>query len=194
MRRTLLFFVLLLQAFTFATAQDAPTIAVSTDDTELLLSVDGSGRLRQAYYGERLKDAQAATLLAARANRAARHETYAGSGGEDYFEPGVAITHTDGNQTTILIYKTHEQHAIDGGTETVVTLTDTLYPVTVRLHYAAYEKENVIKAWTEIEHAEKRPVTLWRYASCMLFSTQRNIFSPPTTATGPRRDSPRRRR
>lgn len=169
MKRTLLFFLLALQTAIFAAAQDTKTIDISTNDTQLLLCVDGSGRLRQAYYGDRLNDAQAATLLAARANRSARHEVYAGSGGEDYFEPGVAFTHADGNPTTILVYQTHEQHPIEGGTETVVTLTDTVYPVTVQLHYAAYEKENVIKAWTEITHAEKRPITLWRYASCMLY-------------------------
>ena len=30
-------------------------------------------------------------------------------------------------------------------------------------------KENVIKTWSEIKHAEKKPVTLWRYASTMLY-------------------------
>lgn len=37
------------------------------------------------------------------------------------------------------------------------------------LHYAAYEHQNVIKAWSEITHNEKLDITLWRYASTMLY-------------------------
>ena len=33
-------------------------------------------------------------------------------------------------------------------------LKDKVYPLTVKLHYAAYPKENVIKAWSEISHKE----------------------------------------
>lgn len=57
---------------------------------------------------------------------------------------------------------------MEGGTETVIRLKDEQYPVSVALHYVAYEEENVIKTWTEISHKEKRPVRLSRYASAML--------------------------
>lgn len=33
----------------------------------------------------------------------------------------------------------------------------------------AYEKEDVIKTWSEISHQEKKPVQLFRYASTMLY-------------------------
>ena len=39
----------------------------------------------------------------------------------------------------------------------------------MKLHYVAYAKENVIKAWSEISHNEKSPITLWRYSSTMLY-------------------------
>ena len=97
------------------------------------------------------------------------HEAYAASGGEDFFEPAVAVTHADGNKTTYLYYQNVEQKAVNGGTETIITLLDQVYPLTVRLHYVAYPKENVIKAWSEISHQEKAPVVLWRYSSAMLY-------------------------
>lgn len=97
------------------------------------------------------------------------HEVYATSGAEDFFEPAVAVTHADGNMTTYLYYKSSEQKAVKGGTETVITLQDKVYPLTVKLHYVAYPKENVIKAWSEISHKEKSAITLWRYSSTMLY-------------------------
>ena len=52
------------------------------------------------------------------------HEAYAASGGEDFFEPAVAVTHADGNKTTYLYYQNVEQKAVNGGTETIITLRD----------------------------------------------------------------------
>ena len=60
---------------------------------------------------------------------------------EDYFEPAVAITHNDGNPSTILRYVSSEQKAVAGGTETTIQLKDDQYPVEVTLHYIAYPKE-----------------------------------------------------
>ena len=103
-------------------------------------------------------------------------EVYAGSGNEDYFEPAIAITHADGNMCTYLYYQSDEQHSVNGGTETVIRLKDDKYPVNVTLHYVAYQKENVIKTWSEISHQEKKPVTLWRYASTMLYFNADKYF------------------
>lgn len=96
-------------------------------------------------------------------------EVYGGSGNEDYFEPAIAITHNDGNPSTMLYYVSSSSKAVEGGTETVVNLRDDQYPVDVTLHYVAYPKENVIKTWSEIRHQEKKPVLLSTYASAMLY-------------------------
>lgn len=58
---------------------------------------------------------------------------------------------------------------MEGGTQTDIHLRDDEYPVNVTLHYVAYEKEDVIKTWSEISHQEKKPVQLFRYASTMLY-------------------------
>ena len=162
---------------------DAQTIRVSTQNTDLVMKVSPKGRLYQVYYGTKLQnpaDYEHLTWNTYAASDGAvstrGHEVYAGSGNEDYFEPAVAITHADGNMTTYLRYKGVSTQAIDGGTETVITLEDDKYPDTVRLHYAAYDKENVIKAWTEISHKEKSPVTLWRYSSTMLYFDAAKYF------------------
>lgn len=165
------------------TAVDAQTVRVSTNNTDLVLKVSPKGRLYQVYFGDKLKNAADYDNLTWNTYAASDgavstrgHEVYAGSGNEDYFEPAVAITHADGNMTTYLYYKGVETKAIDGGTETIITLQDNKYPDTVKLHYAAYDKENVIKAWTEISHKEKNPVTLWRYSSTMLYFDASKYF------------------
>ena len=78
--------------------------------------------------------------------------------------------------TTYLYYKSHEQKSTEGGTETIIRLADNKYPVDVVLHYVAYEKENVIKAWSTITHREKRAVKLWRYASTMLYLKANDFY------------------
>ena len=165
------------------TAVDAQTVRVSTNNTDLVLKVSPKGRLYQVYFGDKLKNAADYDNLTWNTYAASDgavstrgHEVYAGSGNEDYFEPAVAITHADGNMTTYLYYKGVETKAIDGGTETIITLQDNKYLDTVKLHYAAYDKENVIKAWTEISHNEKSPVTLWRYSSTMLYFDASKYF------------------
>ncbi len=173
-----------LMALSLATMSvNAQTVRVSTQNTDLVLKVSPKGRLYQVYYGDKLKNTadydnlKWNTYAASDGAVSTRgHEVYAASGGEDYFEPAVAITHADGNMTTYLYYKGVETKAVDGGTETIITLQDNKYPDTVKLHYAAYDKENVIKAWTEISHNEKNPVTLWRYSSTMLYFDASKYF------------------
>ncbi len=173
-----------LMALSLATMSvNAQTVRVSTQNTDLVLKVSPKGRLYQVYYGDKLKNTadydnlKWNTYAASDGAVSTRgHEVYAASGGEDYFEPAVAITHADGNMTTYLYYKGVETKAVDGGTETIITLKDDKYPDTVKLHYVAYDKENVIKAWTEISHNEKNPVTLWRYSSTMLYFDASKYF------------------
>lgn len=159
-----------------AMAEKPKTIRISTDKTDLVLQVNNGGRLYQVYLGEKLVNAgdedrlDWAVYAGSDGSICRRgHEAYTASGGEDFFEPAFAMTHADGNQTTYLYYKDSEVRPVKGGTETIIRLADNKYPVNVTLHYVAYPKENIIKAWSEISHKEKKAVTLWRYASTMLY-------------------------
>ena len=73
----------------------------------------------------------------------------------------------------MLEYKRHETKTHDGYTETVIYLSDPVYASEVALHYAAFGKENVYKAWSEIKNGEKGKIVLEKYASCML-----NFYQP----------------
>ena len=71
-----------------------------------------------------------------------------------------------------------------GVDETVITLQDDKYPVTVKLHYVAYAKENIIKTFTEISHQEKKPLKLERYASAMLHFSRPAYYLTEFQETG----------
>lgn len=72
--------------------------------------------------------------------------------------------------TSLFTFVSSETRVIDANaSETIIQLKDEVYPVEAKLHYISYAKENVIKAWTELRHTEKRPVTISRYASNMLY-------------------------
>ena len=87
-------------------------------------------------------------------------EVCSGSGNEDFFEPALGVTHADGNASTWLYYVSSSTKAVEGGTQTDIHLRDDKYPVNVTLHYVAYEKEDVIKTWSEISHQEKKACTV----------------------------------
>ena len=160
----------------YANAAENKTIRISTDNTDLVLQVGDNGRLYQTYLGEKLLHEQDLNNFQWNIHAGADGsvskrgwEVYGGSGNEDYFEPAIAITHNDGNPSTMLYYVSSSSKAVEGGTETVVNLRDDQYPVDVTLYYVAYPKENVIKTWSEIRHQEKKPVLLSTYASAMLY-------------------------
>jgi len=143
-------------------AQDSKDIAIETDHTALILSVGKNGRLYQSYLGERF-------VNAADSNLPQGKEAYITGGMEDQFQPAIRITHTDGNPSLELVYVDSQVRKPDAGsTETIISLKDPQYPVTVKLHYQAYPHEDVIKEWTEITNGEKGTIVLNDYASSML--------------------------
>ena len=140
----------------------ADLIRIGTGKTDLLLRVGQDKRVRQVYLGPRL--ANTADWVHLKGGT----EAYVTHGMEDYFEPAIRVLHSDGNPSLLLTYKDYSQEENDSVQTTEVVLQDEKYPFEVRLHYKAYKRENVIKMWTEIEHGEKKPVTLYNYASSML--------------------------
>ena len=159
-----------------AATDNGKTIRISTDNIDLVLKVAPNGRLYQTYLGEKLlHDADIDNLewyqhAASDGSVSQRGwEVYSTSGNEDFFEPALGITHADGNMTTYLYYTGSTTSNVDGGTLTRINLRDNRYPVDVTLNYVSYPKENVIKTWSEIKHSEKKPVTLFNYATTMLY-------------------------
>jgi alpha-galactosidase len=158
-------------------------IRISTNNIDLVLQVAENNRLYQVYFGEKISSDASFGHFDWKIKPGSDgsygirgREAYPGSGCEDSFEPALAITHADGNLTTYLYYKGHEQKAVKGGTETIIRLADDKYADEVTLHYVAYNKENVIKTWSEIRHNEKKAITLWRYASGMFYFNADKYF------------------
>ena len=162
-KQFLTLFMLASAGMAFANQQ----IVVATDNTSLVFTVGDDGRLYQSYFGEKLLNESDY------ANLPLGKEAYMTHGMEDYFEPALHINHADGNTSTLLEYKRHETKTHDGYKETVIYLSDPVYASEVALHYAAFGKENVYKAWSEIKNGEKGNIVLEKYASCML-----NFYQP----------------
>ena len=144
-------------------AQDKPVIQISTDNTDLIYRVGNNGRLYQSYLGQKLNDKSDISHLPL------GREAYLTHGMEDYYEPAIRVLHNDGNPSLLLKYKSHTSRELQPGvTETVIDLSDEVYPVEVNMYFVTYAKENIIKAYTEISHQEKKPVVLSAYASSLL--------------------------
>ena len=156
---------------TLLKAADKPVIKIETDRTSLIYQVGDNGRLYQRYLGKKLTHDSDVQYLSQGT------EAYLTHGMEDYFEPAIHIQHNDNNSSLLLKYVEHSTQLVSNGvSETVITLKDDQYPVTVKLHYVAYGKENVIRTFSEISHQEKKPVILHKYASAMLHLNSSKYF------------------
>ena len=152
-------------------ASDKPLIKIETERTSLIYQVADNGRLYQKYLGKKLHHDSDIQYLPQGT------EAYLTHGMEDYFEPAIHIRHNDYNSSLLLKYVDHSSNNTGNGiNETVITLKDDKYPVTVKLHYVAYDKENIIRTFTEISHEEKKPVILSKYASSMLHLNSSKYF------------------
>lgn len=152
-------------------AGDNVIIPISTDNISLIYKVGNNGRLYQSYLGQKLRFNSDIDQLPLGG------EAYLTHGMEDYFEPAIRVLHNDGNPSLLLKYISYETKQIQPDvTETIIKLKDDIYPVTVDLHFVSYAKENIIKSFTEISHQEKKPVTLYNYASSLLHMNSEKYF------------------
>jgi alpha-galactosidase len=150
--------ILLLLVVTSSSLAGEKCIRVNTDHIDLIYQVDGNGRFCQSYFGKRLDNADDLDRLPV------GNEAFVTSGMEDYFTPALHVLNNDGNPSLLLKYQTVERN----GNETVVTLKDDVYPITVKLHFVTYPHFDVIKMFSEIVNGEKKPITMYQYASAML--------------------------
>lgn len=168
--------VLLLARFVPALAQALPPsplpIAIETAHVSLVLAVGDNRKLYQTYLGPKLSATDRLRLPPPGpfdAYMPAPNEAYVPAGTDNLFEPALGLIHADGNPALALVFAdVQTSNAGDNLTTTTVHLRDPAYPVDVLLHFAAYQREDVIKTWMEIRHREKKPVVLTHYASAML--------------------------
>ncbi|MFA5330415.1 MAG: alpha-galactosidase [Prolixibacteraceae bacterium] len=137
-------------------------IIVETENTALVFSVGTNNKLYQVYLGEKLQNPEDYKLLPN------LHEAYIPSGTDNLFEPAIKVLHTDGNPSLELLVTDTKTTREGDKVTTTILLKDSKYPVEVTLYFTAFQKENIIKTWTEIKHQEKKAVVLTNYASSML--------------------------
>ncbi|MEO8413127.1 MAG: alpha-galactosidase [Ginsengibacter sp.] len=140
---------------------NAQNIVIQTKDIALVYSITGTKKLEQLYLGKKLADASAYAGIKGKTTDAFP------SGGSIYAsEPAIQVIHSDGNPSLQLNYI--DNKVVNQDTDTASTniiLRDPVYPFQVTLHFKTYYNDNVIETWTSIEHTEKQPVILERYAS-----------------------------
>jgi len=151
-----------------ATAAAGPElIQVGTAHSALTLFVANDGRLYELGFGR----SQPPTAPAKQPNRL--DEFYPQAGDGFIYEPGLQVTHADGNTSTDLVYLRHNTKNLDTNTTlTRVELKDRYYPFYVDVCFKAYRAEDILEQWVEIRHTEDKPVTLYRYASAAPLLTQ----------------------
>jgi alpha-galactosidase len=140
-------------------------IVNQTKSTDLIYRVSGrDGRLYQAYLDPKLQGTDEV-----RQSRDAGHLAYATFGTDNLFEPAVRVTHNDGNPSLELTYVSHEAVTASPVVNlTKILLRDPFYPFQATLFIKTYNDEDVVEQLVEIKHEEKRPVTIFNYASSML--------------------------
>jgi len=162
--KKLFFIAMLICGVIHANAQNETQIQIGTKNTDLIFKVGKDNRLYQAYLGTKLAGEKENIKIPGQG-----HIAYATFGTDNLFEPAIRITHNDGNPSLELQYVNSQTEKKDDNVSiTNIKLKDPQYPVDVTLHLKAYYKENVIEQWVEIQHQEKKPVTLYNYASSML--------------------------
>ncbi|MCX6300908.1 MAG: alpha-galactosidase [Bacteroidia bacterium] len=144
-------------------------IPISTKNISLVLRVNSrDGRVYQAYFGKKLDNTDNLAQM-----RDAGHLAYATFGTDNLFEPAIRATHNDGNPSLELKYADWMfSSPIGGGGEgfilNKIILKDPQYPFEVTICFKAYPEEDIIEQWVEIKHNEKKPLTIFNYASSML--------------------------
>lgn len=145
---------------------------LQTEDLSMVLTVGKDSVVYFQYMGERIEDST--PFLDKQTYRRSDYGTdphaYLASGGLSYREPGLRVTHSDGDLNTELAYVNHQQTEMAAGNviETTITMQDKKLPLIVELIIKAYQKENVFTQYVRITNNEKKAVVLHNFYSSYL--------------------------
>ena len=137
-------------------------VRIATPNTEIILNAEEGKTLTVRYFGERLSDIDYAGIEAAGTFDVDAYPAY---GMNCPVDAAIAVTHADGNMSTVLVVEGVEQSSEGNSQITRINLKDTVYPFYVTVCYRAYQDVDMIETWTEIRNMEKKPVLLTRFDS-----------------------------
>ena len=148
-------------------------VTVETPNSQMILRAWEGSDLRQVYYGD--KSATMAQLRDAGADFT--FEALPAFGSVDAIHvPALQIQHIDGDQNLELQVTDYSVSTEGNAVVHTFTMQDKLMPVTVKLFYKAYKTVDIIETWTEIQHQEKKAITLKRFDSGQLTLRQGDVW------------------
>ena len=157
-------FGLFLMAVLMAGNASAQQVVVATPNTTMALSAPKGGELKHIYYGTRLDASDLSNIEAAQSAQRA----FPVHGMYTPLETALSVKHADGNMSLQLVVNNVTNRQEANADVTVIELVDKVYPFHVNVCYRAYKDVDIIEAWTEISHQEKKPVVLNQFASAYL--------------------------
>ena len=154
-------------------AKENPLIRVSTNDTEMVMTVADNGNLIHNYYGKKFKNAlpyQTKKYREQPDNGAGfAPQAFPAYGGYVTISPALKLIHSDGSHTTHLKYVSHSvTKNEDGVTRTDIILNDPLYNIDLTMTFTAYDKDNVITQSSTLTNNENGKLTVENLASTYL--------------------------
>lgn len=146
---------------------DCRIINLSTNDISLVYIVDKDENLFQQHFG---KKGGLDVIFRRGEQKYQAYPTIQSSSNFVYWgEPALHVIHADGHTSTMLKYQSHKTEQTDDNVSlTTITLKDPNYPFFVDLFIKTFAKENVIEQWSEIYHAEAKPIVIKQAASATL--------------------------
>lgn len=150
-------------AFSSTNAQD---YLISTPNTSLLLTAKPGEAARIHYYGTRIEKDKIQQIYDA--GLALRSESYPAFGIHSYNDKAMQVTHVDGNMSLEMVVESVKQYEVPEAEMTEILLKDKVYPFFIKQCYKAYKNSDVIGTWIEITNQEKKPVTMYKFASAFV--------------------------
>lgn len=150
-------------AFSSTNAQD---YLISTPNTSLLLTAKPGEAARIHYYGTRIEKDKIQQIYDA--GLALRSESYPAFGIHSYNDKAMQVTHVDGNMSLEMVVESVKQYEVPEAEMTEILLKDKVYPFFIKQCYKAYKNSDVIGTWIEITHQEKKPITMYKFASAFV--------------------------
>jgi len=151
----------------------AGRVCLNTPNLSLVLDVENGRQPQYRYFGTRLKTADinnVATTMSGSMN------AYPAYGLDVTRDAAFAMTHHDGNMSTVLHVTGYDQTQDSKGTLLTIHMKDPVYPTTVDLKYRAFKDVDMMETWTEITNKEKGKVTLTTFSSGMLPIRRGNVW------------------
>jgi len=147
-------------------------INIQTKDLSMVMTIGKDSVVYFRYFGEKIDDA--VPFLSKNTYRRSDYGTdpqaYLASGGQNYREPALLVTHSDGDLNTELAYISHQQVELTDGNvrQTTIKMQDKKLPLIVELTITAYQRENVFTQKVSIKNNEKKGVVLHNFYSSYL--------------------------